>query len=119
MTKDEKTKCDEIRDWIRNCDINNPHHQKALHRGLLIVYRNQTPQERAWQATVKHNQKGFNSRDASFGSWIAERALEVEAGVSPYPSLSPKMYSALVRILPKYARQILIHRQQSKTANQT
>jgi len=99
-------KITEIKNWIVNCDSSNPAHQKALHRAVLIVYRNQTQTERANQATLRENGKGFNKHDARFGSWVAERALEVQLGTSKYQSLSPKMYAALIRMLPKYAKQI-------------
>lgn len=103
----DKAKVESIRSWLKDsCDVGNPSHQRALHRGCLIIYANQTTDEQSAHETNHLNGRGFNGRDAAFGSAMAERILAINEGRSQYPSLSPKMYACLRRMLVKYARQI-------------
>ncbi len=102
-----KEKIEAIRTWLKSsCDITNPAHQKALERGCLRIYANQTADEQATAQTRHLNNLGFNGRDARFGTWLATAILDIRDGRSKYKSLSPKMYEALRRMLVKYAKQI-------------
>lgn len=99
-------KVEQIRNWFKTVDINNPSHQKALERAVLIVWRNQTSDEQGAHITKYENGKGFSGRDACFASAMAERVLAINNGTSQYPTLTPNMYKSLAKMMPRYARQI-------------
>ena len=101
-----KEKTEQIRAWFSTCDISNPSHQRALERAVLILFARQTADEQETESTHHLNSRGFNSRDADFGSAMAKAAMEIQRGTYPYPSLSPKMYQGLAKMMKKYARQI-------------
>lgn len=97
-----------IRDWFDSCNPNKYEHQKGLEKACLIIYGLQTSSEKLSTETHELNNKGFNGKDAKFGSSMAQRILQIRAGMSEYTCLSPKMYAALQRMLRKYAKQLAI-----------
>lgn len=44
---------------------------KAVGRAVVAIYRRQTQEERNAEATLKHNNVGFNSYDARYLSYVA------------------------------------------------
>lgn len=106
MTKQQKAKIQTIKEWLKNCNPDNPSHQLSLHRAILMIYARQTPDEQFTQQTHQMNNKGFNGRDAAFGSAMAEKIMAIQQGRSRFATLSPKMYSAIKRMMVKYARQL-------------
>lgn len=102
-----KEKIERIRQWLKaECDIKNPSHQKALERACLMIYARQTADEQASEITLHTNGRGFNGRDARFGTFLATSILNIQNGQSKYSNLSLKMYEGLRRMLVKYAKQI-------------
>ena len=49
---------------------------RAVERGILVVYRNQTTDEQATETTVWANGQGFNARDAEIGTSFAKQILK-------------------------------------------
>lgn len=106
MTKVQKDKVQAIKTWLKNCNPSNPSHQQSLHRAILMIYSCQTADEQATQHTHQLNNRGFNGRDAAFGSAMAEKIMDIQQGRSQYATLTPKMYTAIKRMMVKYARQL-------------
>ena len=67
--------------------------------GLKVLLANQTEDERANQYTKHLNGKGFNGRDAEFGTSMAE--FYIRRGF-----LSPKQLVHAAKMCTRYARQI-------------
>lgn len=70
MAQDEKKKWskDEIREMLMVSD-------KAVARGLVMIYSLQTDSERNESMTVEHNGVGFSGVDAEFLSSLAKQVL--------------------------------------------
>jgi hypothetical protein len=99
MQSQIELRADQIRKWFdTQCDINNPTHRSALKRAALWLYQRQTATERESLTTHDLNGRGFNGRDANFGSrialWKGDMTLKMAAGAKT--------------MLRKYARQIAI-----------
>jgi hypothetical protein len=45
---------------------------KAVHKGIVRVFLNQTPDEKSAGRTIHSNGIGFNGRDDSYGSYLAQ-----------------------------------------------
>ncbi len=68
-------------------------------RGLLVIYDNQTEDEKNVEQTVEHNGIGFTGADAEFLSSLASQYRR-----KGY--LSTKQLSILFKKIPKYASQL-------------
>ncbi len=69
-------------------------------KGLMIVFKNQAPDEVTSECTVYNNKRGFNKSDAKFLSQVAKRVYDHE-------KLSfDDIYKLQLR-MPKYAAQIV------------
>lgn len=44
----------------------------AVEKAILCVFRNQTEDEKASHSTKHHNGRGFNGRDARYGTYLAQ-----------------------------------------------
>jgi len=99
-----------IREWFIAClyKLDNPRYQAGLEKACLVIYNFQTSTEKLNYETKELNNFGFNGRDAKFGTAMAQRILKIRAGELEYQSLSPKMYTALHRMLKKYSRQLAV-----------
>lgn len=100
-----KSRVDRVRFFIQSADYNDPRHREAMIRGLGIIVGNQTSDELIDKSTKHHNGRGFNGRDAGFGTSVYQNAQRY--------GFSPKQFASVKRMLVKYARQIAEH-----TANQ-
>ena len=49
--------------------------QKFLQDAILLLYRQQTPQEQNSSATLLHNGAGFSARTAEYGTFLAKHIL--------------------------------------------
>lgn len=74
---------------------------KWLIAGIVAIYNRQTADEQSVESTQESNAMGFNGVDAKFGSSLAKRVI---AGYS----LSPKQMAAGVKMMRKYAGQLLL-----------
>ena len=96
-----------IRNFIKNADISREDHRKAIGRGLVIVWNNQTASERDAKHTTLRNGEGFNGRDAGIGSsyaeWFQDKGF-----------LTQRQAEIGQKILAKYARQIAAATQPAK-----
>lgn len=91
---------DSIRELIGSND-------KAVWRGLEVLLARQTADERQAGQTAHLNGRGFNGRDANFGTSLAEKVIDWRKGVSGYRSpLSPRQLDAARKMLRKYAGQL-------------
>ena len=82
---------------------------KMVERSLLVIYGNQTADERASQSTSKDNGIGFTGADAFILSSFAEWVLKGEAkGIPEGKRLSPKQLEIARKKLRKYTRQLLV-----------
>jgi hypothetical protein len=88
-----------IRQFLMNVNPYNPKHRDAVLRGLGILVSNQTADERAAKVTNHHNNRGFNGRDAYFGTDVYQKANQ-------YGGLTIGQTKAVAKMLVKYARQI-------------
>jgi hypothetical protein len=80
---------------------------KAVYRALEVLLERQTDDERAEGTTNHLNGRGFNGRDAKFGTDLANQVSDWRKGMSPYAQpLSPKQLAAARRMLHKYAGQL-------------
>jgi len=55
---------------------------EAVQRALVVLYKQQTPEERSENRTVERNNSGYNMMDAQFGSKLAKKVLS-EKNLSP------------------------------------
>lgn len=78
-------------------------------RGILVIYRYQTNEEKSRHETIEDNGIGFNGVDARILTSYAKQILEWErkdpATRFQY-GLSPKQYEIARRKMGKYAKQI-------------
>jgi hypothetical protein len=86
---------------IRVLLANNP---KAVYRALVVLYERQTEDEKSDETTKHDNGRGFNYRDAKFGSDLAQKCLRPDPRY-PCP-LSVNQLGAARRMLHKYAGQL-------------
>lgn len=75
----------------------------AVARALMIVYENQTVDEKSRQTTCHHNGVGFTARDAAFLSDIAKKWKIWGRWASK------RQCDAVRAVIKKYHRQILQH----------
>lgn len=73
---------------------------EAVRRALIVLYRQQTPEEQGEGMTIEANAKGFNMMDAHYGSELARVVLS--GG-----KLSPRQTSAARGMLMKYLGQLV------------
>jgi hypothetical protein len=79
-----------------------------VERSLLVIYANQTADEKSAQTTNHTNGKGFNGTDAGILSSFAEWAIKMEkSGKVEGTRLSPKQREIARRKLMKYTKQLL------------
>ena len=79
-----------------------------VERSLLVIYANQTADEKASQSTSKDNGIGFTGADAFILSSFAEWVLKGDAkGIPEGKRLSPKQLEIARKKLRKYTRQLL------------
>lgn len=83
-------------------------------RGLIRIFKNQTADEQAQEATTNNNGIGFTGTDAkllsSFAKQAQKRIAWVESkgwNVQYNKMLSEKQFQILFKKMPKYARQLL------------
>ena len=76
--------------------------QKQATKALLFLYDRQTTDEKATESTRHPNSIGFNHNDAKFLSSLARQYKETGW-------LSPSQMMHLMRIVPKYAGQLVKH----------
>jgi hypothetical protein len=69
MDEKKKWKKEEIRELLEKND-------KAVMRGLVVIYSLQTDSERRIEETAEHNGVGFSGTDAKFLSSLAKQVLE-------------------------------------------
>lgn len=69
-------------------------------RALERIYDNQTHDEKITRTTNNLNNKGFSAYDAEILSSLYESYLEYNR------NLTPKQWSLLKRLIPKYAKQL-------------
>ena len=72
---------------------------KAVLRGLLVVYSFQTKDEQGLSATVIHNGVGFNSFDADFMTSVAKQYKELGR-------LTTTQMRLVRKVIVKYAKQL-------------
>ena len=72
---------------------------KAIH-GLMVLYEKQTQDEQANRRTCHNNGVGFTSHDSEFLTSLAQQ-------YKAKGYLTPKQQEALMRIIPKYANQLI------------
>lgn len=92
-----KAKADEIRTWFREtCDVSNPQHRAAIQRAAQMIFSRQTYAEQESETTKDLNGRGFNGRDADFGSRIAKWRGD----------MTERMAGGGRKMMAKYARQL-------------
>ena len=82
---------------FRNMIANSP---VVAMRALMVVYNNQTEDEKVDKTTKHHNGMGFNSMDDKICSSMAEQLIQKKM-------LSEKQTDFLRKVLPKYAKQLV------------
>jgi mannitol-1-phosphate/altronate dehydrogenase len=92
MTWDTEWTIHKMRDALNASD-------EAVRRALVVLYRQQTSEERAEAKTVERNSLGFNTYDAAFGTSLAEKVLRGE-------KLGKERTEAARKMLMKYASQL-------------
>ena len=79
-----------------------------LERSLLVIYANQTADEKASQTTSNDNGIGFTGADAFILSSFAEWVLKgKDKGIPEGKRMSPKQKEIARKKLRKYSRQLL------------
>ena len=82
---------------IRTAIVSN---NRALYKALLIIYENQTSEEKSAQTTIEDNEVGFSGVDARLLSSFA-------AYLQRWGDLTERQLVHARKKMPKYARQIL------------
>ncbi len=72
---------------------------KAVLRGILVIYSLQTFDEQATRSTTKYNGVGFSGVDAEFMSSLAE-------SIQKYGRLTDKQMTYARKKIKKYAKQL-------------
>ena len=75
--------------------------KKALYRSIILIADLQTPEEKAYGATISRNGKGFGAVDADM---MTSLALRLNNG----GELSPRELAICQNKMPKYWRQLMI-----------
>lgn len=83
-------------DYIEKLLINNP---LAVERGIVALYKLQTPAEQQFDRTFHHNKMGFNEVDARLGSYYAKWILKGN-------KLNDKHLRRARKIVLKYKKQL-------------
>ncbi len=71
-----------------------------VRRSLVVLYRQQTFEERQDGSTIERNEAGFNAWDAKHGTQLAEMIVNNR-------KLGHEQYAYARRILKKYANQLV------------
>lgn len=74
---------------------------KAVVKGIIAIYKQQTIDEQAIHTTTIKNGRGFNGLDAEFGSSLAEKALE-------YGTLTDKQMVYARKMTLRYSKQLTL-----------
>jgi len=74
-------------------------YDEGVRRALVMLYKQQTSEERMEGQTIERNNLGFNLHDAPFGTRLAERVLRGD-------KLLPSEIRAARRMLRKYVKQL-------------
>ena len=82
----------EVLTLIRTSDL-------MVRRSLVVLYRQQTFEERQDGSTIERNEAGFNAWDAKHGTQLAEMIVNNH-------KLGHEQYTYARRILKKYANQL-------------
>ncbi len=79
-------------------------------KALIRIYEYQTASEKMIGATKEENGVGFSGRDSEILSKFAQQALnwQVNPGTWATP-FSPKQQALVLRLMPRYAAQLLAH----------
>ena len=85
----------DIKDMLKNND-------KAVIRGMLVIYEYQTDDEKSTDQTMHHNGMGFTGVDAFILTQFVKFYQE-------HGYLSPKQMDIARKKMPKYAGQIFNH----------
>lgn len=72
----------------------------ALYKAAVLIYRNQTEEEKIRGESIDHNSIGYNRWDATYMGMIARSVIGGE-------TLSQRQLERVRRILPKYWRQLM------------
>ena len=94
-----KARTGKIKAWLARANTNNPIVRQAFGRGLLVIYYNQTTDERAKGETIYHNKTGFAGGVADFGTSVAEWFLQKK-------DITIKQAEKIRPLLIRHARQI-------------
>jgi hypothetical protein len=86
-------------------------HPLYVAKAIIVVFENQTPDEQVAADTKHRNGKGFNGRDAEFGTSLAMRAKEFFAIPEdqrrwPHP-FTPKQLPHAVKLAKRYVGQVV------------
>jgi phage terminase Nu1 subunit (DNA packaging protein) len=75
---------------------------KWMERGVIVLYERQTQDEQKTGQTHVYNNRGFNSSDSRYMTWVAKWLLESKSN-----HLNEKHKAKVAKSLPKYWGQIL------------
>jgi hypothetical protein len=73
-----------------------------MERGVIVLYHRQTEDEKKIKETKVSNNRGFNSSDCRYLTWVAEWLLTDKSN-----HLNEKHKARVSKMLPKYWGQIL------------
>lgn len=80
---------------------------KAVYRGLVVLFERQTADERDSEQTNHLNGMGFNGRDAKFGTSLAKQVIRWQDGLTNYQHpLTMAQLNAARKMIRKYAGQL-------------
>lgn len=79
---------------------------EAVVRGILRIYERQTADEQSSETTNKVNGRGFNGRDAGFGTSLAKQILTWQQNPRYPTPLSRNQLDKGRKMLRKYAGQL-------------
>jgi hypothetical protein len=86
------------REYLQNLLRTN---KRALYRAIILIADKQTPEERAWGATIEKNNSGFGAVDAEM---MTSLALRLKCG----GELTERELAICRNKMPKYWRQLMI-----------
>ena len=95
----DKTRKQQIRQWLMNLDPEKQSNRDAVRRGLLFLFQRQTSTEQAWETTNEDNNRGFNHSDA-------KRLTSMAKWTVAHGFLTPKQTALVARRLVKYSGQL-------------
>lgn len=73
-----------------------------MERGVIVLYKRQTEDEQKSGQTQVYNNRGFNSSDSRYMTWVAKWLLQDSGN-----HLNQKHQDKVAKSLPKYWGQIL------------